>query len=425
MRGVAPWLLCAVVGCTSGSGGGATTDAAPGDTHGSVDASSDAAGDTDAAIPEASGDLGTVDAAPPDAAVDTLPADGDAAPLDAAEDAQPDASPADTAETTPGDTAPDTAADIAADTQDTAPGDTTADTADTSAPPITMDNYPRVDGSTSNLPLARVIACELLGVPWTWTTSGESGVEKTVIPDPTPGDPVQDEKALWIVTNIEHHKTHEAAMRLIDDETDLILVASKPSPDELAHAAEVGVTLKWDAVALDALVVLLNQQNPVGALTTAQIQQIYGGTLTSWSEVGGPDEAIHPYARPENSGSQQLFDTLVMQGLPMAEWPPDQVPIFMGGLVDKLKEDPFSIGYSVFYYVTYQYSIGGLKLIAVDGAVPTPQTISDGTFPYVAEVWVVVREDLDPDSLAAQLRAWLLAPGGQAVVAKSGYVPLP
>jgi ABC-type phosphate transport system substrate-binding protein len=38
---------------------------------------------------------------------------------------------------------------------------------------------------------------------------------------------------------------------------------------------------------------------------------------------------------------------------------------------------------------------------------------------------VAVREDLDEEDPAYKLRDWLLSTEGQAVVAESGYVPLP
>lgn len=290
---------------------------------------------------------------------------------------------------------------------------------------VTTATYPRVDGSTSNIPLALVIACELLGLPWTWGPAWDEGngdYTLQVVPDPQ--TPAQQAIATWVQANIVHHKTHEAYVRLIQDETDFILVASEPSPDERALAASLGVELAWRAVALDALVFLLNQQNPLTGLTTAQVQEIYMARITNWSEVGGPNAAILPYARPENSGSQQLMESLVMEGLTMPAWPPELVATFMGGLVDEVKTHANAVGYSVYYYLTHMLSTDGLKIIAIDGVDPSPATIGAHGYPFTSDVLMVIRADLDPQSLASQLRDWLLTPSGQAVVAMSGYVPV-
>lgn len=295
-----------------------------------------------------------------------------------------------------------------------------------SAPVVTLETYPRVDGSTSNLPLARLIACELLGVPWRWEYgpfTGESqSTEKTVAPAPENAE--QQVLADGILAKIQHTKTHQSYVNLIDGTRDLILVASDPSTEEQAYAVEKGVTLDWTPLALDALVFVDNLQNTVTGLTTDQILSIFLGEITNWKNVGGPDQGILPYVRPANSGSQELMQDLVLKDRTMPAWPEDQVVAGMGGLIDEIKSGPWAIGYSVYYYVTYQYSIGGMRILAVDGVLPNALTLADGSYPHVAPVYIVTRSDLDPASTAGQLRAWLLAPGGQAAVARSGYVPI-
>lgn len=325
--------------------------------------------------------------------------------------------------------APDAATGHDTGAPDVAPADDVVappDLANVPAPAVTLATYPLVDGSTSNIPLARVIACELLGVPWRWEylpmTPDSAYPEKTVVPAPT--TPEQETLAAGILERTVHAKTHQSYLNLVDGTRDLILVASDPSEDERAYAASKGVTLEWQAVALDALVFLVNQENPLDGLTTEQIRRIYMAEVADWGEVGGPEGPINPYARPRNSGSQELMQELVMQELVMPEWPEDMIISGMGGLVDMIKGDPDALGYSVYYYVTYQYSIGGMKLLAVDGVAPTPETLADGSYPHVAPVWVVTRADLDPTSLAAGMRDWLVAAGGQRIVAKSGYVPV-
>ena len=79
------------------------------------------------------------------------------------------------------------------------------------------------------------------------------------------------------------------------------------------------------------------------------------------------------------------------------------------------------IGYTFYYYQTMQSADhllrdGGapaLKMCAVNGVAPTPETIRNGTYPFVTNVYAVVR-----------LPDWLLPPEGQAVVTESGCVPL-
>ena len=288
-------------------------------------------------------------------------------------------------------------------------------------PALTVDNYPWVDGSTSTQPLDMVIACELLGVPWVWATN--SDYTRFVTPDPK--TPQQQVIAQHLLSDIVHNTTDPAFVNLINGTKDLIFVASKPSTDDLALAAAAGVTLEYKSIALDALIFLLNAQNPVDALTTNQILQIYQGTTTDWSAVGGTAGEIHPYVRPENSGSQELMKELVIKDTPMPPWPEAMKIATMFGLVDTIKDDALAIGYTVYYFWTYQYPSTGTKTIAVDGVEPTYDTIRARTYPYASDVYAIIRTDLAQDSLARKLRDWLLTPSGQCVIGKTGYVPLP
>lgn len=296
---------------------------------------------------------------------------------------------------------------------------------DTGPPParpqVTIGTYPKVDGSSSTLPLARVIACELLGLSYRWSPGIGPEGEGGIVPVAT--TPEEEALAARIMETIVHNRTHQAYTRLVDGEADLILVANPPSPDERAYAEAQGVTLEWEPIALDALVIIVNAVNPVSGLTTAQIRAIFMGEITRWEEVGAYTGDIRPYVRPENSGSQQLMNEIVMGGLTMPAWPPDRSVALMGALVDQIRRDPYAIGYSVYYWVTYQYWSGGYRVLAVDGVAPTGETIGTRAYPYDAPVLVVTRTDLDPGTHAGQMRDWLLTSDGQVVVGRSGYVP--
>ena len=59
--------------------------------------------------------------------------------------------------------------------------------------------------------------------------------------------------------------------------------------------------------ATDALVFVVNADNPVNGLTTEQLQKIYTGESTNWSQVGGEDRELLPFQRHPEAGSQALM----------------------------------------------------------------------------------------------------------------------
>lgn len=321
-------------------------------------------------------------------------------------------------------------------------------------------SYPRVDGSTSTQPLAMLIACRCFGVPYAWTgraqhrpdverekeNYGRSDLELLFanygLPDPkadlyeftlrAQAEGAANERLALIINGLlaANASTHRAYVNLIEGKSDLGLLARPPSPAELELAKERNVAIEATPCALDAFVFLVNSGNQLRHLTTAQIQDIYSGKVTSWSDVGGANEAITAYQREESSGSQQLMRTLVMKDVPLYkptgkyERAPQLIGSLMGSTYLELTYNAKGLGYSVYYYEQFMSGSPRTRTIAVDGIEPNHDTIARRQYPYVTEILVVTRQGLDAKAPAARLRNWLLSREGQAVVRESGYVPL-
>ena len=69
-------------------------------------------------------------------------------------------------------------------------------------------------------------------------------------------------------------------------------------------------------IAYDGIAVIVSPENPVSGLTTEQLQDIFSGKITNWSEVGGTDRAIDLVNRDEASGTREAFKKIVMGDVP-------------------------------------------------------------------------------------------------------------
>ncbi len=238
-------------------------------------------------------------------------------------------------------------------------------------PPITLANFPRLDGSTSTSPLGTMIGCHFFETNCEWVEWIDGSHHLA---------PFLNEAEEF--PSIVHNGTHGAYENLIQNNADLILVARLPSPDEEALASALGVSLDPQPIALDAFVFLLHEENPISSLSTAELQRIYTGELTNWGEVSGSLAEIHPYQRNENSGSQQLMKTLVMKDLKMIEAPEMLLLMKMIAPFYAVSEDPDGIGYSVFYYEENMAPNEYVKLCGVNGILPNPDSIQSGEYPF-------------------------------------------
>lgn len=265
------------------------------------------------------------------------------------------------------------------------------------APLFTKDNYPRVDASLAIHPLVDAIAANFLGVDeseldYEYTTSRSSDV---------------------------YHN-------LIDGKVDVIF-AAEISEEDKAYAAQQGVELKIIPATASAFVFIVNSENPVNGLTFEQIQNIYTGEITDWSQVGGVDAPIIPYQRPTGSGSQTAMLSLVMKDKAIMEPPTKQLQMEMGELVDAIADydnADTAIGYSYFYYVNTMYKRDTIKMLAVDGVAPSIETIKSGEYPIFTNGFIVLRADEPADSPASRWVDAVLGKRGSAIIEAAGYVPV-
>ena len=288
---------------------------------------------------------------------------------------------------------------------------------------ISTKNFPIIDGSDSTTPLRDILMCKLLGFKYKWVRSfmvqygGPYGIE------PQYTCPQEEWRHLELDC-LQNSNTHGSFINLLDGRVEVIFTARSMSRDEMVYADEKGVELIEKPIAKDALAFLVNPANMVEDLSTEQIQGIYTGEITNWSEVGGADMDITPYVRNRNSGSQEKFETMVMAGLTIKEFPEMQIGTGMMAPYYQLERDKSGIAYSPFYYYSVMVANGLTKAIGVDGIPMTKENVRNNTYPYVSDVYAAVRSDIDKSSMAYKLFEYITTEAGQAIVAESGYVTL-
>ncbi len=263
------------------------------------------------------------------------------------------------------------------------------------APRIGVQEYPRVDGSTATIPLSQGLYQLVTGA-----TAEEA------------------QQA------VRHTKTTGAYLELVHGSADLV-IAYAPGPKVQEEIDRFEVNIRLEPIGRDALVFMANASNQVNSLTQQQIVDIYSGKISNWSQLGGADVKIEAFQRPENSGSQNLMSSLVMKNIPMAKAPTEYVSGEMGELIEDVasfSNTGSALGYSVYFYARNMYQLPDLKFMAVDQVLPANETIRDGSYPYVNDFYVAIREDEPEDSRAYELFNWLTTDNGQALVEELGYV---
>lgn len=260
---------------------------------------------------------------------------------------------------------------------------------------FTRETLPRMDGSTSLVPLGQAVAAVLLG---------ESREDVSDL--------------------ISFNRTSQSFRSLMYGSAD-ILLSAEPAQSIFDEMEETGFEYEMVKIASDALVFVVNSENPIDSLTTDQIRDIYTGNITNWSQVGGSDVPIIAFQRNNEAGSQAAMEKYVMAGTEMSEPPSEYVIGDMMGLMEAVRSFDGSegaIGYSVYYYANDMKMADGLKIIAVDGVEPAPGAIRELTYPHVLPIFTVIAKSAPEGSAGRMVFNWLQSEDGQRLINSQNYV---
>ncbi|MBL4937246.1 substrate-binding domain-containing protein [Clostridium sp. YIM B02515] len=225
------------------------------------------------------------------------------------------------------------------------------------------------------------------------------------------------------ISSVQCNTTEKAYDNLMSGQVDVIF-AAKPSQQQIEDAKAKGIEFRLTSIGREAFVFFVNSNNSVSDLSTKQIQDIYSGKITNWNEVGGKDEKIRAFQRPQNSGSQTMLQKL-MEGKTLMSPPREDVVSAMDGIIKKTsdyKNYKNAIGYSFLFYATEMVKSKEINLIKVNGIYPSKETIKSREYPLSAEFYAITAGSKNPN--VEPFIKWILSRQGQYLVEKTGYTPI-
>jgi phosphate transport system substrate-binding protein len=180
-----------------------------------------------------------------------------------------------------------------------------------------------------------------------------------------------------------------------------------------AEIAKYG--LKTYPFAIDGVAVAVNPKNPVSALTSQQVRDIFAGKIKNWQEVGGPNAPIHLFTRDEASGTRETFWKKLLKKGPIEA--KANIVASNGAMKMALEQDPQAIGYLGIGFVDQK--VKGIKL---DGVEPTQENAKKGTYPVTRLLYMNTKGE--PTPLVKAFIAYIKGPEGAKIIQKHGFLPL-
>ena len=281
------------------------------------------------------------------------------------------------------------------------------------------------------------------GIPAYKVTSGVSGNLNSI-----GSDTLNDTMTLWaeafrtrypnIKTQIEGKGSSTAPPALIDGTAQLGPMSREMKPTEIdAFEKKYGYKPTAYRVAVDALAVWVNKDNPLAKATLPQIDAIFSKTrrcgapaaIDDWSQLGlagvFKDRRISLYGRNSASGTYGYFKEHALCNGDFRDEVKEQPG--SASVVQGVSEDTFAMGYSGMGYRTS--GVKALDLAKADGQPYGKAEASDvyaGHYPLSRFLFVYVNQKPGqaPDPLVREFLRFVLSHPGQEVVVKAGFLPI-
>ena len=177
--------------------------------------------------------------------------------------------------------------------------------------------------------------------------------------------------------------------------------------------------VKQIPLAWDAIVFIVNKNNPLNDITLDQVRAIYEGRITNWKQLGGNNAPIDLYVRKSPiSGVGQTLRKLVF---------PEDFDDFTSRAHVVKSSGPAekAVVESINAFTATGISSASrrdVKMLAVHGVKPTYDTIKDGSYMLYRPLYLVTKV-VETNPLVNAFVDYATSDEGTAVIRKTGTVP--
>lgn len=217
----------------------------------------------------------------------------------------------------------------------------------------------------------------------------------------------------------------EAFARLIAGKADAVLTSRSvlPGEVELARAAGKGrldTYVQEHVVALDAIVAIVANSNPVTQIGFSDLSGVFGGVVEDWTSLGGANAPIELHIPEQNLAAHSVLLERLMLGMGRSYPAKAITHEDLSSLTDAVSGNPFAIG------VTRLSAVGGTRALEVFGAcgfrsVARSDSLKAEDFPLPAPIFLYHRSGRLP-AVTRDFVRFLATPAAQIAVLQSGYV---
>ena len=147
-------------------------------------------------------------------------------------------------------------------------------------------------------------------------------------------------------------------------------------------------------IAMDGIAVITDRDNPVTALTTKQLADIYTGQIRDWQELGGRKQPIVVAGREAGSGTRSAFEELL--GIEDRCYYANELDS-EGAMLARIASTPGAVG-----YVSFDVLNDTVHALSLDGVEAAAERVKTGSYPLCRSFLLVTKGALEEQSRQVQ-----------------------
>ena len=235
------------------------------------------------------------------------------------------------------------------------------------------------------------------------STDGSTSMEKVI---GSLGEVFQEETGISFTFN---PTGSGSGIKAVSEERCDIGLSSRDLKEEEAAGGLTATVLAYDGIAI-----IVNPENTVEELTSEILAKIYKGEIVNWSEVGGKEEEIVLIGREAGSGTRDGFESIT-QTEDVCKY--RQELTSTGDVITTVSQNPGAIGYASLASVK-----DTVKAIAIDGVVPSEETIKNGSYVVQRPFVLVTKTGVELSEGAQKFFDYITSDAAVEIISGAGVV---
>jgi phosphate transport system substrate-binding protein len=210
---------------------------------------------------------------------------------------------------------------------------------------------------------------------------------------------------------------------LIAGRCDIAMASTDILPEQMAHATKSGVRIKPFLLGYDIIIPIVHPSNPVSNLTFQQLQEIFEGKITRWSQVGGSDATIDVVDRSDASGTFAIWHHFIVPAMKIPSEIPSKatyqhlmIQPSNSAVMAYIFQHPNAIG-----YVSNVYLNSEVKPLKLDGISVTESDSMISHYHLKRPLYLFINEDRFGKDLKDFIAFLIISDRGRKLLHEAGF----